>query len=166
MGAPRVKSSQLARVFSRVFFCIAFLAAGMTGAAPKTIAVGKLTLTLCNTDYVGYCGSINRPIDPSGVIPGKIPVGFEYYPRSDLSHARLGTILPQEGGPGYSSTGTRDYYLAIFDALRDRRDVLIVDKRGTGLSGPIDCADLQTGSTDLDAVARPLRTAMPGRPTT
>jgi pimeloyl-ACP methyl ester carboxylesterase len=31
--------------------------------------------------------------------------------------------------------------------------VLIVDKRGTGLSDPIDCPDLQTGSTDLDAVA-------------
>jgi pimeloyl-ACP methyl ester carboxylesterase len=128
-------------------------AAGAVGAAPNTITVGELTLTLCNTDYTGYCGSIARPIDPSGVIPGKITVGFEYYPRSDLSRARLGTILPQEGGPGYSSTGTRDYYLAIFDALRDRRDVLIVDKRGTGLSSPIDCADLQTGSTDLDAVA-------------
>jgi pimeloyl-ACP methyl ester carboxylesterase len=150
MGSPREKSSRLARVFC----CVAFLlAAGTVGAAPNTITVGDLTLTLCNTDHTGYCGSITRRIDPSGVIPGEIPVGFEYYPRSDLSHARLGTILPQEGGPGYSSTGTRDYYLAIFDALRDRRDVLIVDKRGTGLSGPIDCADLQTGSTDLDAVA-------------
>jgi pimeloyl-ACP methyl ester carboxylesterase len=149
MGSPRIRSSQLARAFC----CIAFLAAGMAGAAPNTITIGELTLTLCNTDYIGYCGSIARPIDPSGVTPGTISVGFEYYPRSDLSHARLGTILPQEGGPGYSSTGTRDFYLAIFDALRDRRDVLIVDKRGTGLSGPIDCADLQTGSTDLDAVA-------------
>ena len=149
MGSPREKWLQLPRVFC----CVAFLAAGAVGAAPSTITVGDLTLTLCNTDYTGYCGSITRRIDPSGVIPGEILVGFEYYPRSDLSHARLGTILPQEGGPGYSSTGTRDYYLAIFDALRDRRDVLIVDKRGTGLSDPIDCADLQTGSTDLDAVA-------------
>jgi pimeloyl-ACP methyl ester carboxylesterase len=139
--------------FAGIFFCAALSAAGTIGAAPKTITVGDLTLTLCNTDYTGYCGSIVRPIDPSGVVPGKIKVGFEYYPRSDLAHASLGTILPQEGGPGYSSTGTRDYYLSIFDALRDRRDVLIVDKRGTGLSGPIDCADLQTGSTDLDAVA-------------
>ena len=152
MGSPRIKSLQLAPVF----WCLAFLAAAAT-AATKTITVGEFTLKLCNTDYVGYCGSISRPIDPSGVTPGKIAVGFEYYPRRDTAHARLGTILPQEGGPGYSSTGTRDYYLAIFDALRDRRDVLIVDKRGTGLSGPIDCADLQTGSTDLDAVAACVR---------
>ena len=155
MRLPRVNSSQVAGLF-----CFAaLLGSGTIGAAPpnaappNTITVGELTLTLCNTDYTGYCGSITRPLDPSGVTSGKITVGFEYYPRSDLAHARLGTILPQEGGPGYSSTGTRDYYLEIFDALRDRRDVLIVDKRGTGLSTPIDCPDLQTGSTDLDADA-------------
>jgi pimeloyl-ACP methyl ester carboxylesterase len=136
-----------------LFCCAALSAAGGARATPTTIVVGGLKLTLCQPDYNGYCGSIIRPIDPRGVVPGKIKVGFEYYPRSDLTHARLGTILPQEGGPGYSSTGTRDYYLSIYDALRDRRDVLIVDKRGTGLSGPIDCPDLQTGSTDLDAVA-------------
>jgi pimeloyl-ACP methyl ester carboxylesterase len=108
---------------------------------------------LCNTDYTGYCGAIERPLDPSGVVKGTLTVGFEYYPRTDLSRPRLGTVLPQEGGPGYSSTGTRDYYLSLFDALRDRRDVLIVDKRGTGLSNAIDCPDLQTGSAGLDAVA-------------
>src|SRR5450432_1282815 len=149
MGKSRATMLPLAALLC----CAIFPAAGSFGAAPKTITVGELTLTLCRPHYTGYCGSIKQAIDPSGVIPGKLTVGFEYYPRSDLSRPRLGTILPQEGGPGYSSTGTRDYYLEIFDALRDRRDVLIVDKRGTGLSAPIDCAELQTGSTDLDAVA-------------
>jgi pimeloyl-ACP methyl ester carboxylesterase len=148
MGLPRVTSSVLAAIF-----CAAVSVAGNAGAAPKTLTVGQLTLTLCNTDYTGYCGSITRLVDPTGVIPGTVTVGFEYYPRTDLSQPRLGTILPQEGGPGYSSTGTRDYYLEIFDALRDRRDVLIVDKRGTGLSSPIDCPALQTGSLALSAVA-------------
>ena len=129
MTRPRIQSTLLAAVF-----CAALSVAGNAGAQPQTITVGRLTLTLCNTDYTGYCGSITRPIDPRGVTPGTLSVGFEYYPRSDVAHPSLGTILPQEGGPGYSSTGTRDYYLAIFDALRDRRDVLIVDKRGTGLS--------------------------------
>ena len=40
-----------------------WLAAGAV-AAPNTIKVGALTLTLCNTDYTGYCGSIERPFDP------------------------------------------------------------------------------------------------------
>ena len=148
MELPRISFSRLAALLC----CAIFPAATSLGAAPKTITVGELTLTLCRPHYTGYCGSIKQPIDPAGVLPGKLTVGFEYYPRTDLSRPRLGTILPQEGGPGYSSTGTRDYYLQIYDALRDRRDVLIVDKRGTGLSSPIDCPDMQTGATDLDAV--------------
>jgi pimeloyl-ACP methyl ester carboxylesterase len=148
MGSRHPWNSKIAAVLG----CAALWLAGAAGAAPGTIKVGSLTLTFCNTDYNGYCGAIARPIDPSGVVKGTITVGFEYYPRTNLTKPRLGTILPQEGGPGYSSTGTRDFYLSLFDALRDRRDVLIVDKRGTGLSDPIDCADLQTGATDLDAV--------------
>jgi pimeloyl-ACP methyl ester carboxylesterase len=147
---------RLSRVPSAVFaaiFCATLSATAAASAPPSTIKVGDLTLTLCNTDYTGYCGSITRLIDPTGITPGTLTVGFEYYPRSDSSQASLGTILPQEGGPGYSSTGSRDYYLEVFAALRDRRDVLIVDKRGTGLSSPIDCPALQTGSLALGAVA-------------
>ena len=148
MRRPPTASSLLALVF-----CAALSVADNADAHPQTINVGRLVLVLCNTEYTGYCGSITRPIDPSGVTPGTLSIGFEYYPRRDGAQPRLGTILPQEGGPGYSSTGTRDYYLAIFDALRDRRDVLIVDKRGTGLSSPIDCPALQSGSLALSAVA-------------
>ncbi len=140
----------LASVLSAAFFLLG-PAAG--AAPPATITVGHLTLTLCNTDYTGYCGAISRPLDPSGVVAGSLTVGFEFYPHSDTTRPPLGTILPQEGGPGYSSTGSRDFYLSLFDSLRNRRDVLIVDKRGTGLSSPIDCPELQSGSIALSAVA-------------
>ena len=145
-----MKSSRLAAcaLIAALLWCHGTLA-----GVPKSITVGGLTLTFCNAQYTGYCGSIERALDPSGAVPGKIKIGFEYYPHRDQRSAPLGTILPQEGGPGYSSTGTRDFYLGLFDPLRDRRDVLIVDKRGTGLSTPIDCPWLQTGSLALAAVA-------------
>jgi pimeloyl-ACP methyl ester carboxylesterase len=126
---------------------------GEAPAAPASITVGKLTLTLCDTGDTGYCGTIQRPLDPGGAVAGTLTVGFEFYPRTDSKHARLGTILPQEGGPGYSTTGSGAFYLSLFDALRDRRDVLMIDKRGTGFSDPIDCPALQTGSLALSAVA-------------
>ena len=90
MTRPRIQSTLLAAVF-----CAALSVAGNAGAQPQTITVGRLTLTLCNTDYTGYCGSITRPIDPRGVTPGTLSVGFEYYPRSDVAHPSLGTILPR-----------------------------------------------------------------------
>ena len=139
--------------FAALLCCAVFPVAANAVAPPTTITVGELTLTLCRPQLLGYCGSIKQPIDPSGAVAGKLTIGFEYYPRSDLADPRLGTILPQEGGPGYSSTGTREYYLEIFNALRDRRDILIVDKRGTGLSSPINCPEMQTGSLALTAAA-------------
>jgi pimeloyl-ACP methyl ester carboxylesterase len=112
---------------------------------PNKITVGTLTLKYCNDTYDGYCGTIKRALDPTGGVSGQITIGFEFYPRHDQSRPSLGTILPQEGGPGYSSTGTRDAYVNIFAPLRDRRDILIVDKRGTGTSGAIDCPGIQNG---------------------
>jgi pimeloyl-ACP methyl ester carboxylesterase len=116
-----------------------------TSSAPQTITVGTLTLKSCDQEFNGYCGSIKRAFDPTGGVKGNINIGFVYYPRFDLTHPPLGTLLPQEGGPGYSTRGTAGAYLNIYGSLRERRDVLIIDKRGTGLSGAVDCPAIQTG---------------------
>jgi pimeloyl-ACP methyl ester carboxylesterase len=139
--------SRLSLVHASACLLTLLLAFGAAHAAPppKKITVGTLTLTYCNTDYDGYCGTIKRKLDPTGGVNGNITIGFEYYPRRDQSKPRLGVILPQEGGPGYSSTGTRDAYINIFNPLRDRRDILIVDKRGTGTSAAIHCPGIQKG---------------------
>src|SRR5262245_14723260 len=116
-------------------------------APPQKIVVGTLSLDRCNSQFNGYCGSITRPLDPVNNSAGTIKIGFEFYPRSNDGLPSLGTILPQEGGPGYPSTDTREAYLGLFAPLRDRRDVLIVDKRGTGQSSPIACSALQKDET-------------------
>ncbi len=128
-------------------FAVFLLAAGVQAAPPAHIVVGTLTLTRCNSTYNGYCGTITRPLDAVHNTAGTIKIGFEFYPRSNSSLPSLGTIVPQEGGPGYPSTGTREAYLGLFEPLRDRRDVLIVDKRGTGKSGPVNCPALQQDDT-------------------
>jgi pimeloyl-ACP methyl ester carboxylesterase len=138
-----------------VLFAVAARAETQAAAAAPAnkITVGSLTLKFCNSDYTGYCGKLKRPLDPTGGIKGTITIGFEYYPRFDQSTPARGTLMPQEGGPGYSSTGTRDAYLNIFGSLREHRDVLIIDKRGTGTSGAIDCPEIQTGDpSDPDSL--------------
>ena len=49
-----------------------------------------------------------------------------------------------EGGPGYSSGGSRDWYYELYEPLLDRRQLLLVDLRGTGLSNAILCEPLQS----------------------
>jgi pimeloyl-ACP methyl ester carboxylesterase len=100
-------------------------------------------LTKCTHAPGAWCGTVFVPLDRSGVVPGATPVRFEYYPRTDTGQSQLGTIVAAEGGPGYSTTDSRDYYLDLFGPLQDRRALLLVDQRGTGLSDPFLCAAAQ-----------------------
>jgi pimeloyl-ACP methyl ester carboxylesterase len=115
----------------------------LSAGAPAQIRVGSLTLARCPT-IPAYCGSLERPLDPAGLVPGTIAIGFEFYPHLDSSQPSGGTIVAVEGGPGYPSTGSRVAYLELFYPLLGTNDLLLVDNRGTGTSGPIECQPLQT----------------------
>jgi pimeloyl-ACP methyl ester carboxylesterase len=111
----------------------------MGGAAPPAHAAPELEP--CGGGAL--CGSISVPLDRTGATPGRIRIHFELYRRTDRTRARLGTLMAAEGGPGYSTTDSRDYYLELFGPLRKRHDVLLIDQRGTGLSGAIKCPLVQ-----------------------
>ena len=110
-------------------------------ARNATLTVGRLTLQRCATP-APWCGTLQRPLDPSGALGGSIPIYFEYYPHSDPGPS-AGTLVPAEGGPGYPSSESRAEYLALYAPLRATHDVLIMDYRGTGRSQAIDCQALQ-----------------------
>jgi hypothetical protein len=106
-------------------------ATGALAAAPgKTITVGALTLKLCDQTFNGYCGSIQRLLDPTGGVKGNINIAFVYYPRFDATRPALGTLLPQEGGPGYSTRGTAGAYLNIYGPLHI---AILIPRRAPGL---------------------------------
>jgi pimeloyl-ACP methyl ester carboxylesterase len=110
--------------------------------ARETLRVGSIDLRPCPSVHA-YCGTLDRPLDPAGAVAGHISVYFEYYPHSGPGKA-AGTLVATEGGPGYPATLSRDDYLALFKPLQKQRDVVLMDNRGTGRSGAIDCHALQT----------------------
>src|SRR5579871_2326435 len=110
--------------------------------APRALALVAMELPRCR-NVIAYCGVLDRPLDPTGATPGKIAIHFEIYRHSGPGPAS-GTLVATEGGPGYPATLSREAYLALFEPLRRTRDVLIMDNRGTGKSGAIDCPVLQT----------------------
>ena len=101
------------------------------------------------------CGSITVPLDRSGAVRGRIKIEFERYLRRDRTRPAAGTMLAIEGGPGYSTTDSRAGYLTLLAPLRARRDLLLVDLRGTGLSGPLDCPALRRTVKDYVRRAGP-----------
>jgi len=70
-------------------------------------------------------------------------VGFAFVPARIRSSPAIGTVVPHEGGPGYSTTGSGTSYVQMYGPLLDRRNLLLVDQRGTGRSAPINCPALQ-----------------------
>ncbi len=115
-------------------------ALALAAAANPTLEVGRMTLQRCEGGE--WCGVLKRPLDPHGVVGGTIPIYFEYYPHFARGPA-AGTLVAAEGGPGYPTTDSREDYLALFGPLRATYDVLLMDYRGTGRSGAINCTELQ-----------------------
>src|SRR5450755_4682306 len=75
-------------------------AASSMPAAPATATatarVGSMLLERC-AHVAAYCGSLDRPLDPTGAIPGRISIYFEFYPRT--AHDGSATALvATEGG--------------------------------------------------------------------
>jgi pimeloyl-ACP methyl ester carboxylesterase len=118
-----------------------------TTAAPARPAdglrVGAQVLRPCRigAGRATWCGSIRVALDPSDEAAGRITIGFAWLPAKS-GHA-TGTVLAQEGGPGYPSTGTAASYDAMLGPLTRDRNLLLVDARGTGRSTPLDCKALQ-----------------------
>ena len=85
---------------------------------------------------------LQRPIDPAGRVPGTIGIAYAVYHHWRSGPPR-GTIVAQEGGPGLSSVRSFSSYHALYEPLLGDRDLIVVDARGTGNSGAIDCKPMQ-----------------------
>ncbi len=90
------------------------------------------------------CGRIFRLLDPARPAAGRIRIAFELHRASARPRNPAGTIVAVEGGPGYSTRASRDYYLDLFAPLLDSHQLLLVDNRGTGRSAAINCPELQS----------------------
>jgi pimeloyl-ACP methyl ester carboxylesterase len=136
----------------RSWFVPALLVAAITavGLAPAMavaqeeddgrLTVGRLRLDPCEDLDGAWCGNLRVPYDRADPAAGTVPINFEWY---RAEQAPVGTIVAMEGGPGYPSTGSRDYYIELFGGLQRTRNLLLVDNRGTGTSGLINCRPLQ-----------------------
>lgn len=101
------------------------------------------------------CGSVTVPLVAADPAAGTVTVGFELYAHRQARKAR-DTILVTAGSDGVPTTAGRAALLALLAPLRDRRDIVLVDARGTGRSGRVgarrDAYGAAAAAEDLDAV--------------
>ena len=108
------------------------------------------------------CGRLSVPLERADPALGSIAIRFAVRSRSHLDRPSAGTIFAVEGGPGYGSIASSRYYIHMLGRLLDRRELVLVDMRGTGHSQAIDCPALQEGrGSDARGVARCARVLGP-----
>jgi pimeloyl-ACP methyl ester carboxylesterase len=94
------------------------------------------------------CATIQVPLDRDDDSAGTIPLRIFGIPHNDMSAPEGLPWFAIPGGPG--SSGVWNQALANVPAMiRAHHDVVAIDPRGTGKSAPIDCQELQAGSTPL-----------------
>src|SRR5436190_1131543 len=116
------------------------MSAQVPAPAPHAGAVPAIVRTACPAGAAhDTCGFVNVPLDRRLPDGRRIRIYFELRSRSDRSRPPDSTVLSIEGGPGYSTTADRSSRIQLWRPLSARRDLLLVDLRGTGRSQPLDC---------------------------
>ena len=89
------------------------------------------------------CGQVERPLNPAEPQGRKISVHYVLVPAKSRSKLPDPVVL-FAGGPGQAATRLAPKVIPGLSALNNRRDLIFIDQRGTGLSAPLQCPDSRT----------------------
>jgi pimeloyl-ACP methyl ester carboxylesterase len=130
------------------------LTGAMGLAAGAALAQGEATLALKTCRLKGLstearCGVLRRPLDPAR--PQGVQIDLHVAVLPALARNKLpDPVFFFAGGPGQSAIGLAGRLSGLMGRFLNRRDVVLIDQRGTGQSAPLRCDD------DASAL-RPLR---------
>jgi len=116
----------------------ALLAASATNAQSLELEDCRINAGPGSTSIKARCGSLVRPLDPSGEEPGEIELRVAVVPALNLT-PEPDPLVPIAGGPGQGSVQFYTSYSWAFEDVRRNRDILLIDQRGTGESATMDC---------------------------
>jgi len=83
------------------------------------------------------CGHLPVPLSPAD-LASKLDIHFSIIPAIKDSYPDE-AVLVIAGGPGQSAIANGHYFSRLLSAVRQQRDILIIDQRGTGQSSLLQC---------------------------
>ena len=115
----------------------------VAAAAIIATAAQAQALTECRVPGIRnsvQCGVVQRALDPARPEGPKIAVHYVVMPA--MARRKLpDPVFLLAGGPGQSAIDVGPQAFALFSRLNNRRDIVLVDQRGTGQSAPLECED-------------------------
>lgn len=101
-------------------------------------------------EHEALCGVLQRPLDPAR--PQGVQIDLHYVVVPALArNKKPDPVFFFAGGPGQSAIDLAGPVAAQFSRSLNRRDLVLIDQRGTGRSAPLRC-----DSDSDDVAARPL----------
>ena len=130
------------------FFVAAALAAPWALAQPATPAAAVLEpCRLIGVEHGALCGHLTRPLDPAQPTGRAIELHFAVLPAL-ARNKKQDPIFFFAGGPGQSAIDLAGPLAQRLARFSNRRDIVLIDQRGTGRSAPLKC--------DEERATRPL----------
>ena len=113
------------------------VACGAASPAPAKTPV-LVDCRLPDLEAPARCGELQVPENPERPDGRQITISYAVVPATGDKSLR-DPIVPLYGGPGEQVIGEAGYVAKVFAALRERRDILLVDQRGAGRSSALRC---------------------------
>jgi pimeloyl-ACP methyl ester carboxylesterase len=134
--------------------------AAAVAAAPAT-ASAAIAFAPCAP--AGYeCGALSVALDRSGSRGGTVTLQAKRVPAA--SNPTATAVVALAGGPGQAALPLATDFAEVMAPALAARDLLVFDQRGTGRSGRLRCAALESRSSSrADAVRRCARQLGPRR---
>ena len=108
------------------------------------------------------CATLPVPLDRAGAVPGQVPLFVRRLRAQQGAPQTRTALVALAGGPGQpASPAAADFAVALAPGVRDR-DLLVLDQRGTGRSGPLHCRALDGGQT-ISSITRCAQELGPAR---
>src|SRR5437660_876445 len=108
-------------------------------SAESSAAIQLSSCKLSGVPQPARCGVLVVPENPSRPAGRQLKIGVAVIPATG-GKSRPDPIVILMGGPGEDAIGAAEIYVKQFTTLRQDRDILLVDQRGTGRSGALNCA--------------------------
>ncbi len=109
-------------------------AEALTGFLPCPLADG----------VSGLCGTVSAPVDPDDPDGAKLALRVAVLPATGTP--REGALFYLEGGPGGAASQSAETVSVLLGRLQRRRDLVLVDQRGTGGSAALTCPAPRAGA--------------------
>ena len=120
---------------------LAWAAALLAAALPVALAAPVLSLQPCRlkgVEYTAQCGVLKRPLDPAAPAGPTIELHVAVLPALSR-HKRPDPVFFFAGGPGQGAIGLAGPVSRLLGRFANRRDLVLIDQRGTGRSASLAC---------------------------